>query len=89
VLLVVGDGSAGYTERAPYERILITAATPRLPPPLAAQCAVGGRIVAPVGDREVQQLTVFEKRDGFSESAVEPVKFVPLVGEHAFEERRR
>ena len=85
-ILVVGDGSAGYAERAPYARILVTAATPELPQPLVAQCAPGGRIVAPVGDREVQQLTVYDRRDGLTRIRVEPVKFVPLLGEHAFKE---
>jgi protein-L-isoaspartate(D-aspartate) O-methyltransferase len=87
-LLVVGDGSAGYPPRAPYDGVLITAATPRLPEPVLAQSATGARIVAPVGEREFQQLTVFEKRDGLSRSAVEPVKFVPLVGRHGFEDDR-
>jgi len=86
ILLVVGDGSAGYPPRAPYDRILITAATPRLPEPVIPQCATGGRIVAPVGERYAQQLTVFVKMNGLSRTVVEPVKFVPLVGEHAFEE---
>ena len=86
VTLVVGDGSAGYPDRAPYARILVTAATPHVPEPLAAQCAIGGRIVAPVGEREVQQLTIYDKRDGMSPIRVEPVKFVPLLGEHAFKE---
>lgn len=86
VTLVVGDGSAGYPPRAPYRRILVTAATPAVPEPLVAQCAAGGRIVAPVGDRDLQQLTVYDKHDGMSRIRVEPVKFVPLLGEHAFKE---
>jgi protein-L-isoaspartate(D-aspartate) O-methyltransferase len=86
VTLVVGDGSTGYPPRAPYQRILVTAATPRLPQPLLDQCAPGGRIVAPVGDRDVQQLTVYDRRNGVTRVRVEPVKFVPLLGEHAFKE---
>ena len=88
VVLVVGDGTAGYPGLAPYDRVLVTAATPRVPAPLVEQCAPGGRIVAPVGDREMQLLTIYERRDGVVETRVEPVKFVPLVGEHGFGEER-
>jgi protein-L-isoaspartate(D-aspartate) O-methyltransferase len=86
VTLVVGDGSSGYAPRSPYERILVTAATPGLPQPLVEQCARGGRVVAPVGDRDAQQLTVYDRHNGMARIRVEPVKFVPLLGEHAFKE---
>ncbi len=87
VRFVVGDGTKGYPEGAPYDGIVVTAAMPYLPEPLREQCADGGRIVAPVGDREMQDLTVFHKvGDDFRAYVVEPVKFVPLIGEHAFGE---
>ncbi len=88
VTVILGDGSAGYPERAPYDGILITAATPAVPKPLADQCAPGGRIVAPVGARELQELTVFVREDGLAPRAVESVKFVPLIGKHGFREER-
>ncbi len=84
--VVVGDGTTGYAERAPYDAILVTAATPRVPAPLVEQCAMGGRIVAPVGTRDLQDLTVFVREDGLAPRPVEAVKFVPLIGKHGFHE---
>jgi protein-L-isoaspartate(D-aspartate) O-methyltransferase len=86
VRIVAGDGTGGYAEGAPYERILVTAATPSLPNPLVEQCARGGRIVAPVGGRDLQQLIVYVRQDGLEPHAVEAVKFVPLIGKHGFRE---
>lgn len=87
VRVVIGDGTAGFAEGAPYDGVLVTAATPRLPEPLVAQCRMGGRIVAPVGGLDLQELTVFVRRpDRLERYAVEPVKFVPLIGEHGFRE---
>lgn len=86
VRLVAGDGTLGFPEAAPYDRILITAATPRLPAPLVEQCAPGGRIVAPVGSHDVQELTVYVRTDGLRPRRVEAVKFVPLIGKHGFHE---
>ena len=84
--IVVGDGTGGHPERAPYDAILVTAATPRVPEPLAKQCALGGRIVAPVGGRDLQQLTVYVREDGLAPREIETVKFVPLIGKHGFRE---
>ncbi len=87
VRVVVGDGTAGYPELAPYDGILVAAATPQVPEPLKEQCALGGRIVAPVGDREVQELVVIVRLlDDFRLHVVERVRFVPLIGEHGFRE---
>ena len=54
--VVVGDGSLGWPERAPYDGIIVTAAAPALPPSLRSQLAPGGRLVCPVGSRDLQQL---------------------------------
>lgn len=86
VRIVAGDGTGGHAEGAPYDRILVTAATPSLPKPLVEQCATGGRIVAPVGGRDLQQLIVYVRQDGLQPHAVEAVKFVPLIGKHGFRE---
>lgn len=84
--LVVGDGTCGFPENAPFDGIVITAATPKVPPPLIEQQAEGGRIVAPVGDREIQELIVLEKHRGrVTESFHGGVRFVPLIGEHGWE----
>ena len=85
VRVVVGDGTEGFAERAPYDSVLVTAATPHVPAPLVAQCKLGGRIVAPVGGLDLQELTVFIRGPaGLERYAVEAVKFVPLIGEHGF-----
>jgi len=86
VTVVVGDGSRGLPEAAPFDRILVTAAAPRVPEPLIEQLAPGGRLVAPVGSRYGQVLVVVDKlSDGsiVQRSDIEVV-FVPLVGRHGF-----
>ena len=62
VSIRVGDGSRGWAERAPFDKILVTAAAPAPPPALVAQLRPGGRIVIPLGGKDVQQLSVVEKR---------------------------
>jgi len=88
VRVVVGDGSLGWPEGAPYEAIIVTAAGPSVPKPLLEQLSPdGGRLVMPVGSREQQWLTVVERNgSALTQRAVEPVVFVPLVGEHGFRE---
>ena len=83
VQLLVGDGSLGWPAAAPYDRILVTAAAPRCPPKLLDQLAIGGRIVIPVGPRDVQTLQIFSKQpDGtVSNAELTGCRFVPLVGE--------
>ena len=82
VTVVEGDASAGYPPGAPYDRILVTAASPRISPELARQCALEGRIVAPVGDEDLQQIVV-RTGDG-TEMSYGAVKFVPLRGRAGF-----
>ncbi len=55
VEVIVGDGTIGYLQKAPYDGIIITAATPSVPQPLIEQLAEGGRLVAPVGGRDIQE----------------------------------
>jgi protein-L-isoaspartate(D-aspartate) O-methyltransferase len=78
----IGDGYAGWPEKAPFDGIVVTAAAPRVPEALVAQLAPGGRMVIPVGERHgVQELLLLVKRaDGSIERRnVLPVRFVPLV----------
>ena len=82
VKVVAGDASIGYPPDAPYDRILVTAASPGIAPELVRQCAPDGRIVAPVGDREMQHLVV-RHPDG-RETRHGAVKFVPLRGRAGF-----
>ena len=80
--VIVGDGTLGYPEKAPYEGIVITAATPAVPGPLIEQLAEGGRLVAPVGGRDIQELIRLRKKDGSTtEEHHGGVRFVPLIGE--------
>lgn len=68
--LVLGDGGLGYASHAPYDRIAITAACTQMPPPLIAQLALGGRIIAPLLEDSVQRLTVITKQADASEREV-------------------
>jgi len=81
----VGDGSLGWPVDRTFDRILITAAVPDFPSPLAAQLAEGGVMVAPVGRGELQQIVVAEKRQGkLIETMVGDCRFVRLIGAHGF-----
>ena len=83
----IGDGTLGWPEEAPFDRIIVTAAAPSLPPSLFEQLAEGGRIVAPIGDDELQQLTVVRKVKGQPRSReVMSCRFVKLVGEEGWRE---
>ena len=76
----VGDGSRGWAEHAPYDKILVTAAAERPPPALLEQLKPGGRMVMPVGGDEEQQLTVIDKDETGDTRAREviPVRFSRL-----------
>ena len=76
----VGDGSRGWEQKAPFDRILVTAAAPAVPPALLDQLQPGGRLVMPLGGRDVQQLSVIEKEASGAGivRAVMPVRFTQL-----------
>jgi protein-L-isoaspartate(D-aspartate) O-methyltransferase len=87
VKIVIGDGTLGYPEQSPYDAVLITAATPDVPPPLIEQIAEGGRLVAPVGSRDLQELVRITKRkDQIIREFFGGVVFVPLLGRHGWNE---
>ncbi|MGE0456174.1 MAG: protein-L-isoaspartate(D-aspartate) O-methyltransferase [Vicinamibacteria bacterium] len=80
VVVREGDGYLGWPDEAPFDAIMVTAAAPRIPEPLKAQLADGGRLVLPVGD-ELQELVVVTRRGArFEERRVLPVRFVPMTG---------
>jgi len=84
VTVICGDGSLGFLEEAPYDRILVTAAAPYVPPPLKKQLKIGGVIVLPVGAVGFYQTLLRMRRvdDKFLEEDLGGVAFVPLVGKH-------
>ncbi|MDP3426553.1 MAG: protein-L-isoaspartate O-methyltransferase, partial [Humidesulfovibrio sp.] len=80
------DGTLGWPSIAPFDRILVTAGGPEIPPPLVEQLAEGGRLVMPVGSaRRLQSLLVLEKKDGkIHRRDLGAVQFVDLVGVHGW-----
>ncbi|MSR23060.1 MAG: protein-L-isoaspartate(D-aspartate) O-methyltransferase [Gemmatimonadetes bacterium] len=88
VALLVGDGSIGWRKYAPFQVIIVSAASPSVPPALAAQLAEGGRMVIPVGEREVQDLLLVRRIGGEieTESLRQRCTFVPLLGLHGWDE---
>jgi protein-L-isoaspartate(D-aspartate) O-methyltransferase len=86
--VVVGDGSGGLPEHAPYDAILVAAAFPQVPAPLAEQLAEGGQLVQPIGLGGADEVVLFEKRGGTLERSrlVTGAHFVRLYGEHGFAE---
>lgn len=86
--VVVGDGSLGLPEHAPFDRILVAAAFPSVPPPLAKQLANGGRLVQPIGPGGREEVTAFV-REGLRlriEEVLTGANFVRMVGAHGFRE---
>ena len=83
----VGDGSLGWKEAAPFDAIIVTAASPEIPQPLVEQLAEGGRIVIPVGKEGYQVLVKGVKKGGkLYTTELEEVRFVKLVGAYGFKE---
>jgi protein-L-isoaspartate(D-aspartate) O-methyltransferase len=87
--VLVGDGSRGYPEAAPYDAIIVAAAAPRVPEALLEQLGDGGRMIIPVGPSDLQQLFLVSKHDGnIKKRSLDACRFVPLVGEHGYAEER-
>jgi len=87
VRFVLGDGSLGFKEEAPYDRVVVAAACPSFPKPLLEQLKTGGKIVAPVGGRWRQDLLLgVKEKDSLRVLELLPVIFVPLVGKESFGE---
>ena len=92
VEVTCGDGSLGWPEHAPYDAIAVAAGGPKAPSALLSQLAIGGRLVIPIGDDESSQILTCITREDETEFRREPladVRFVPLIGEQAWDESSR
>jgi protein-L-isoaspartate(D-aspartate) O-methyltransferase len=80
-----GDGTLGWSQSSPYDAILIAAAAPSVPEPLLLELAEGGRLIAPVGEEDKQELQLTTKHEGkFLLKQGGPCRFVPLMGQHGW-----
>ncbi len=87
VEVVQGDGTLGYPEQAPFDRIIVTAAGPQIPPPLLEQLAEGGKLIMPAGGSFAQELILVTKKKGKIETkSIMSVVFVPLIGKFGYRE---
>jgi len=87
VIVLEADGSEGYPQEAPYDKIIITAACPAIPPPLIEQLKEDGIVIAPIGDLKSQTLVKGTKTKGHLElEFLGPFMFVPMKGKHGFKE---
>jgi protein-L-isoaspartate(D-aspartate) O-methyltransferase len=87
VTLIVGDGTLGCPDRAPFDRIIVTAAAAQCPQALAEQCREGGILVIPIGTRDFQTLQTIRKVGNAHETVnLSPCRFVPLVGTQGWPE---
>lgn len=86
VVFKIGDGTCGWPQNAPFDKIIVTAGAPVVPKTLSDQLAVGGRMVIPTGDRNNQELYIFDKTtEGLRQTTkAGNVVFVPLIGEHGW-----
>jgi len=86
VSFMLGDGTFGWPQFAPYDAILVGAAAPEIPPAYIDQLGEGGRLLIPLGGRDEQVLHLFTRRGGnIEQKDIAPVRFVPLVGKHSWE----
>jgi protein-L-isoaspartate(D-aspartate) O-methyltransferase len=87
VTVLVGDGTLGWRSCAPFDAIVVAAASPEVPAPLLEQLSPHGRLVIPLGRGDVQGLTLIERRNGdVVETHIADVRFVPLIGRHGLTE---
>ncbi len=90
VLIRVGDGTYGWSEEAPFDAIITTAGSPKIPPTLTGQLATGGRLIIPIGSRSSQTLLkvtrLSEKPDDLTMEEICGCRFVDLIGEYGWKD---
>jgi protein-L-isoaspartate(D-aspartate) O-methyltransferase len=87
VALIVGDGTRGCPERAPFDAIAVHATAPAPPETLLSELGPGGRLVVPISADRADLLTVFTREQtGFRAAVIGPARFVPLIGDEGYEE---
>lgn len=87
IISCIDDGTAGWSDHAPFDAIVVTAGGPEIPLPLIEQLADPGRMVMPVGGQEEQELQLLEKRNRkIRIQSIGQVRFVNLIGEHGWRE---
>ena len=87
VIIRVGDGSLGWPDDAPFDGIIVTAGTPKIPEPLIDQLVTGGRLIVPVGDKTAQELIMITRAlGGIKKTNLGGVRFVNLVGKWGWKE---
>lgn len=91
VTVILGDGTKGYPEKMPFDRIYGTASAPKLPEPLEEQLKIDGILLIPVGEhRYMQELIVITRKseDKYEKKSIGGVAFVPMIGEHGWPEKK-
>ena len=82
-----GDGTRGWPQHGPFDRIIVTAGAPVVPQDLISQLAMGGRMIIPTGEKEYQDLVVYDKTpEGVTHYSAARVVFVPLIGTQGWKE---
>jgi len=91
ITVILGDGTKGYSEEAPFDRIYGTASAPKLPEPLKEQLKIGGILLIPVGEhRYLQDLICITRKseEEFDKKSIGGVAFVPMIGDHGWPENK-
>lgn len=90
VVIKVGDGTIGWRDESPFDAIIATAGSPQVPPAYIEQLKVGGRLVMPVGQEEMQELVrITKKGDSFTTEVLGGCRFVKLIGKHGWQDEKR
>ncbi|HII84384.1 MAG TPA: protein-L-isoaspartate(D-aspartate) O-methyltransferase [Methanobacterium subterraneum] len=90
VTVIEGDGTIGYPDKAPYDRIYGTASAPKIPEPLKKQLKIGGKLIMPMGSDYYQELVLVVRisDDDFQTRNLGGVVFVPMIGKHGWPENK-